>query len=184
MPDKKIIIGLTNPKSATNVGAVMRAAGCFSADSVLYTGSRYDRGVKLNTDTKKISSTIPLTGVESLLTHKADGFKVVCVDLVEGATPLPTFTHPDKALYIFGPEDGTIKQAVIDQADAVIYIPTQGCLNLAATVNVVLYDRLAKSTTHITDNTLIRTSRDTNNRVKVKHNHNVKINSKIKTDLL
>ena len=25
-----------------------------------------------------------------------------------------------------------------------IYIPTEGCMNLAATVNVVLYDRMAK----------------------------------------
>jgi len=27
----------------------------------------------------------------------------------------------------------------------VVYIPTVGCMNLAATVNVVLYDRLAKA---------------------------------------
>ena len=168
MSDKKIMIGLTNPKSATNVGAVMRAAGCFSVDSVLYTGSRYDRSIRLNTDTKKISSTIPLTNVESLLAQKTDDIKVICVDLVEGASPLPAFTHPDRALYLFGPEDGTIKQTIIDQADAVVYIPTTGCMNLAASVNVVLYDRLAKSTTHITDNSLIRKSRDTNNRVKVK----------------
>ena len=168
MSDEKIVIGLTNPKSATNVGAVMRAAGCFSVDSVLYTGSRYDRSVKLNTDTKKISSTIPLTAVESLLAHKTDDIKIVCVDLVEGAAPLPAFEHPDKALYIFGPEDGTIKQSVINQADAVVYIPTTGCLNLAASVNVLLYDRLAKSAPHVTDNDLIRKSRDTNNRVKVK----------------
>ncbi|MBU0538004.1 MAG: 23S rRNA methyltransferase, partial [Gammaproteobacteria bacterium] len=26
----------------------------------------------------------------------------------------------------------------------IVYIPTKGCMNLAATVNVVLYDRLAK----------------------------------------
>jgi tRNA(Leu) C34 or U34 (ribose-2'-O)-methylase TrmL len=26
-----------------------------------------------------------------------------------------------------------------------VYIPTVGCMNLAATVNVVLYDRLAKA---------------------------------------
>jgi tRNA(Leu) C34 or U34 (ribose-2'-O)-methylase TrmL len=26
----------------------------------------------------------------------------------------------------------------------VVYVPTIGCMNLAATVNVVLYDRLAK----------------------------------------
>ena len=168
MPDKKIVVGLTNPKSATNVGAVMRAAGCFTVDSVLYTGVRYDCSVKLNTDTKKISSLIPLTNVENLLAHKTDDIKVICVELVEGACPLPTFEHPDKALYIFGPEDGTIKQTIIDQADAVVYIPTIGCMNLAASVNVVLYDRLAKSRTHMTDNDLIRKSRDTNNRVKVK----------------
>jgi tRNA(Leu) C34 or U34 (ribose-2'-O)-methylase TrmL len=168
MSDKKIMIGLSNPKSATNVGAVMRAAGCFAVDSVLYTGTRYDRTVRLNTDTQKISSTIPLTSVESLLPEQTTDIKIVCVDLIEGASPLPTFKHPDKALYIFGPEDGTIKQAVIDQADAVVYIPTTGCMNLAASVNVVLYDRLAKSANHITDNELIRRSRDNNNRVKVK----------------
>lgn len=168
MSDTKIIIALSNPKSPTNVGAVMRAAGCFCVDSVLYTGERYDRAVKLNTDTKKISATVPLTGVKNLLDHRIDGLKVVCVDLIEGALPLPIFDHPEKALYIFGPEDGTIDQSVIDQADAVVYIPTIGCMNLAATVNVVLYDRLAKSTTHATDNLLIRQSRDTNNKVKVR----------------
>ncbi len=168
MSDKKIVIGLTNPKSATNVGAIMRAAGCFSVDAVLYTGTRYDRSVKLNTDTKKIAACTPLTKVENLLEQRTDDMQVICIELVEGAAPLPTFKHPDKALYIFGPEDGTIKQSVIDQADAVIYIPTTGCMNLAATVNVLLYDRLAKSTTHKTDNGLIRKSRDTNNRVKVK----------------
>jgi len=168
MSDKKVVIGLTNPKSATNVGAVMRAAGCFSVDAVLYTGSRYDRSVKLNTDTKKVSSTISLTNVEDLSAYKTNETKIICVDLVEGATPLPAFTHPNNALYIFGPEDGTIKQAVIDQADDVIYIPTIGCMNLAATVNVVLYDRLAKQTKYITNNELIRKSRDTNNRTKVR----------------
>ena len=168
MSEQQIIIGLTNPKSATNVGAVMRAAGCFSVNKVLYTGTRYDRSVKLNTDTKKISSTIPLTQVDDLLANKHPDTKVICVDLIEGATPLPAFQHPADAIYIFGPEDNTIKQRVINQADHVVYIPTIGCLNLAATVNVVLYDRMSKSTTYHTDNDLIRNSRDTNNRVKVK----------------
>ena len=98
--------------------------------------------------------------------------KIICVDLVEGATPLPLFEHPDQALYVFGPEDGTISQAVIDQADDVVYVPTVGCMNLAASVNVLLYDRLAKSLVKQdkleTDNTLIRNSRDTNNTAFVK----------------
>ena len=93
--------------------------------------------------------------------------KVICVDLVEGATPLPEFIHPENAFYIFGPEDGTISQGIIDAADDVVYIPTIGCMNLAATVNVVLYDRLAKSDNIITGDDLIKSSRDTNNKVKV-----------------
>jgi len=163
-----VSIGLSNPKSPTNVGAVMRAAGCFQVDSVLYTGQRYDRAAPFCTDTKNISQSIPLTGVECLLESVPEQTRIVCVELVEGAIPLPKFRHPDNALYIFGPEDGTISQAVIDRADAVVYIPTVGCMNLAATVNVVLYDRLSKSAHTLASDELIRQSRDTNNKVKVK----------------
>ena len=38
-------------------------------------------------------------------------------------------------------------RAVLDyeeKFDKVVYVPTQGCMNLAASVNVILYDRLAK----------------------------------------
>ena len=38
-------IGLTNPKSPDNVGAVMRAAGCYNASEVLYTGVRFDKAM-------------------------------------------------------------------------------------------------------------------------------------------
>ncbi len=132
-------IGLSNPKGAENVGAVMRAAGCFQADAVFYTGTRYDRAARFNTDTKNITENIPLTGVTDLIESAPEHSQIVCVELVEGATPLPEYKHPDNAFYIFGPEDGTLDQEIIDKADTVIYIPTTGCLNLAATVNVVLY---------------------------------------------
>lgn len=170
MSKYEVSIGLCNPKSASNVGGVMRAAGCFSVDRVLYTGKRYDRAIKLNTDTKKINSKIPLIAVDDLFVNVESNLHIVCVDLIEGATPLPTFKHPDNALYLFGPEDGTLSQALIDKADSVVYVPTIGCMNLAASVNVLLYDRLAKQKKHCTNNQLIQQSRDTNNRVKVKNN--------------
>jgi len=46
-------------------------------------------------------------------------------------------------------------------------VPTVGCMNLAASVNVLLYDRLAKAADRKVGDALIRSSRDTNNRVKV-----------------
>ncbi len=168
MNKSKVVIGLIDPKSPTNVGAVMRAAGCYRANAVLYTGTRYLRAARFNTDTHSAVLDIPLTGVSSLLEHIPEDVKVVCVELVEGATPLPEYQHPDRAFYIFGPEDGTIAQEIIDRADDVVYVPTHGCMNLAATVNVVLYDRMAKSPLTMASDALIIQSRDTNNNVKVK----------------
>ncbi len=168
MEESTVSIGLSNPKSPSNVDSVLRAAGCFQVDSVFYTGERYVRAAQFNTDTKNMGRRIPLKGVASLLECDSNNRKLVCVEFVEGAIPLPKYQHPDNALYIFGPEDGNVSQKIIDSADAVIYIPTMGCLNLAATVNVVLYDRMAKSSLTIANNELIRLSRSPNNRVKLK----------------
>ncbi|MEC6907043.1 MULTISPECIES: RNA methyltransferase [Photobacterium] len=167
MKDASVIIGLSNPKSPTNIGAVLRAAGCYKADAVIYTGTRYDKAAKFQTDTKKMAQTIPLSGVESMLDNLPKDMKIVCVDFAEGATLLPHFQHPDKAIYIFGPEDGSISQDVADRADHVVYVPTVGCMNLAASVNVVLYDRLAKQENIIQSDDHIRQNRDNKNNLRV-----------------
>ena len=168
MTKNQVCIGLINPKSPSNVGSVIRAAGCYQADAIFYTGVRYSRAAKFNTDTKSFGENIPLTAVNCLLDDVTEDTKVVCVDLIEGAIPLPEFKHPENAYYIFGPEDGTISQNIIDRADAAVYVPTIGCMNLAASVNVVLYDRLAKTQNTIASDALIKKSRDRNNKVKVK----------------
>ncbi len=168
MTTPHVALGIINPKNASNIGAVMRAAGCYRVDAVWYTGHRYDRAVKLNTDTKDVRYKIPLNGVDCLLESVSEHMKVICVELAEGAMPLPSFQHPEHAFYIFGSEDDTIGQEIIDRADAVVYVPTVGCMNLAGSVNVVLYDRLAKSDSAFGSDALIRSSRDTNNRVKVR----------------
>lgn len=163
-----VFIGLCNPKSPTNVGAVMRAAGCYQASQVRYSGGRFERAAQYQTDTKDIASSIPLLRFDDLLEQLADGMQVVCVEFAEGATPLPGFVHPDCALYLFGPEDGSVPQEIIDAAHHVVFVPTTGSMNLAATVNVVLYDRLAKLPLNVHSDDLIKRHRDTNNRLKVR----------------
>ncbi|MFA0071365.1 TrmH family RNA methyltransferase, partial [Vibrio breoganii] len=79
---------------------------------------------KFHTDTKSATRTIPLTSVESFLDNLDTETQIVCVELAEGATPLPRFKHPENAIYIFGPEDGSISQDVADRADHVVYVPT------------------------------------------------------------
>jgi len=172
MKHPEVRIGLINPKSPENVGSVLRAGANFRVDGIFYTGHRYPRALMRNPAipdmSRKLSENVPISGVSCLLEDIAENMKIVCVEFAENATPLPEFNHPDAAYYIFGPEDGTLSQELIDRSDAVIYVPTIGCMNLAATVNVVLYDRLAKQSQYFTNNDLIRRSRDTNNNLKVR----------------
>jgi tRNA(Leu) C34 or U34 (ribose-2'-O)-methylase TrmL len=150
------------------MGSILRAAGCYKVLSIRYNGQRYARAKSFSTDTKNAHLNIPLTQVNTLIEPIADkALTKVAIELVEGATPLPLFKHPENALYVFGPEDGSIEQDIIDQCDHVVYIPTVGCMNLAATVNVLLYDRLAKTTIMPNDDKMIKASRDTNNRTKI-----------------
>ena len=172
MKQSKVSIGLINPKSPDNVHSVMRASGNYGVDGVFYTGRRYSSALERNPNapniSRKVSKNIPLSEVTCLLDEVSEDTKIVCVELAENAIALPEYEHPDNAFYIFGPEDSTIAQDVIDRADAVVYVPTIGCMNLSATVNVLLYDRLMKSYQGIEGNELILASRDRNNTLKVK----------------
>lgn len=134
-------IGLDNPKFDINVGSVLRAAGNYEAAFVAATGRRYK---KANTDTMRSYRHIPFINVDELKLIVPYDCVPVAVDLIEGATPLPDYKHPERAFYIFGAEDATLGYRVTDWCRDTIYIPTNRCMNLAATVNVVLYDRMAK----------------------------------------
>lgn len=134
-------IGLDNPKAAVNVGSALRAAGCYGAAMVAMTGNRSGR---TPTDTMKQYRHRPLLRVENLKDIIPYDCVPVAVDLIEGAIPLPEYEHPERAFYIFGAEDATLGERVTSWCRDTICIPTDGCMNLAATVNVVLYDRLVK----------------------------------------
>ncbi len=167
--NQKVSIGLVNPKNPVNVASILRAAGCYGVASVFYTGQRYRFAKDFNADTKAFHKTIPTVGVDDLKDVVPVGASVVAIELVEGAIPLPAFSHPDNAFYVLGPEDGSLDEEILAWCNHVVYVPTYSCMNLAATANVLLYDRLSK-TEYEHGDALIRQSRDTNNRTKIKTN--------------
>lgn len=161
-------IALFNPKSPLNMGAVLRAAGCFEAQALYYCGHRYNRASQFVGDTKLTHEKILIRHVDSLQHDLPKDLVKVAIELTEGAKPLMTFEHPARAVYIFGPEDGTLPQALLYHCDEVVYIPTIGCLNLAGAVNVVLYDRLLKGDGKEVETRSIRANRDNRNRTRLK----------------
>ncbi len=136
-------IGLIRPKNVHNEGGIMRAAHCFGASLVMLQGARFQRQ---SSNVTRAERHIPTMHVDSIVDSAPHGCLRIAVDLIEGATDLRDFIHPERAIYIFGPEDGTLGKAVHERCQHVVSIPTAFCLNLAATVNVVLYDRMAKRT--------------------------------------
>jgi len=135
-------IGLHMPKTPVNIGATLRACGCYDARLLAISGKRYHRHCA---DTQAAYRHMPMLQVDDLQSVVPYDCVPVAVDLIEGATPLQDYVHPERAFYIFGPEDGTLGKATLSWCRDVIYVPTRYCMNLAATVNVVLYDRLAKT---------------------------------------
>lgn len=133
-------IGLFHPKNGVNVGAVLRAAGVFDVAMVAVTGNRFKA---YPTDTECVRRRMPLLFVDDLRSVIPHDCVPIAIELIPGAKPLPTFPHPPRAFYVFGPEDGSLGQGVTSWCRDVLYIPA-GCLNLAAAVNVVLYDRMVK----------------------------------------
>ena len=86
----------------------------------------------------------PLFNVEDVMAMIPKGCVPVAVDLVDDAINIYDYTHPDRAFYIFGPEDGTLPKEVTEKCREKIYIPTTHCMNLAVTTQIVLYDRSLK----------------------------------------
>ena len=138
------VVALHNPKTGENVGGAMRAAGVYGASLVVVSGARFGRIMQHPTDTMKAWRQMPVLHLNDPLIGLPYDCTPVAVDLLPDAKPLPDFTHPERAYYIFGPEDGTLSEPIVSQCVHKIYVPTRRCMNLAATVNVVLYDRLAK----------------------------------------
>lgn len=134
-------IGLDNPKDSVNVGSALRAAGCYGAAFVAASGKRFGAGP---TDTMKVYRHLPFLRPNDVFDLLPFDCVPVAVDLIPGAIPLQEYTHPERAYYIFGAEDATLGERILSRCRDVVYVQTKGCMNLAATVNVVLYDRRYK----------------------------------------
>lgn len=136
-------IGLVRPKHDVNIGSAIRAAHCYGAAMLAIENARAE--VKQKTDTQSGWRHMPVLRGDNLRDLIPYGAIPIAVDLVDGAESLFSFQHPQRAFYIFGPEDGTLGRRHIDWCPYKIQIPTIGCMNLAATINVVFYDRALKA---------------------------------------
>lgn len=137
---------LVNPKYPHNLAAAIRACSCFGINSLLWTGSRVDPskfGRLPREERMKGYRDVTWSNCEKPFDIFPLGTPI-CVEIGMNAMNLVDFQHPQNAIYVFGPEDGSVPQVIRRLCHNFIYIPAYHCLNLAAALNVVLYDRVSK----------------------------------------
>ena len=139
-------IGLDRPTDPVNVGHALRAAFCFDARLVIIGGDTPSiRLSKLTTDPMRSFRHIPVIKSKNLLDAVPEGTTVVGIELCDDASTLMDFKHPERACYVFGPENGVLSDEILERCAHKIMIPTMASLNLGMTVNIAMYDRLAKA---------------------------------------
>ena len=125
-----------------NMGNLLRSAHAFGA-KFFFTIGAHPRAFEAKSDTSKAVHHLPVyhwaNADEIILPFRC---KLVGVELIEGATDLPSFRHPLHAAYVLGPELGVLSEALLSRCDHVIKIPTAFCINVAMAGAIVMYDRV------------------------------------------
>ena len=144
-------IVLVNPRFAHNVGMAVRLASCYGMGQLWFTGDRVrleleqrsrlprEERIKGWRDVKMLNYERPLEQFPSEAVP-------VAVEVRSNSEQLQNFVHPKNAVYVFGPEDGSIPPPVLAKCHRFVVIPTiRGyCLNLATALATILWDRALK----------------------------------------
>jgi tRNA(Leu) C34 or U34 (ribose-2'-O)-methylase TrmL len=139
-------IALVDPKYPHNVGMVVRLASCYGLGQVWFSGDRVTldprRGERLPREERmKGYKDVELVQYDHFFDQFPAGTVPVAVEVRANSEPLHAFEHPEHALYVFGPEDGSLPPALLPRCHRFVVIPTRHCLNLATAVATVLWDR-------------------------------------------
>lgn len=144
---------LVNPKYDYNVGGAQRACSCWGVPQLWWTGNRvrFEATATGKGNKKRLPREERMKGYMDVelrqFDYPFDQFEevtTVAIELIPGAEQLPSFEHPERAVYVFGPEDGSIDSITRKHCHRFVSIPSYHCTNLSLAVGLVLYDRFTK----------------------------------------
>jgi tRNA (guanosine-2'-O-)-methyltransferase len=129
-----------------NVGSILRTAAVFGVDRVWLCGATAHPGhpsarkTALGTD-RLLSFDYPQTAVLGADAARAEGYRVIAVELAIGAVPLHEADLTGNVCLAVGNEDHGCSAGLLAAADLVAYIPQVGrvgSLNVAAAAAIAL----------------------------------------------
>ncbi len=135
-------------QSPFNVGAILRTAAAFRVETVYVTPSTANvadsRSQRLAMGTDRYLEIVKSADVNAALSDaRADGYRVIAIELADGALPLHQIDLRGDVCLVLGNEDQGLRKDVLEGADAVGFIPQLGkvgSLNVATAAAIAMYE--------------------------------------------
>lgn len=134
-------IGIFAPRNWENIGTLWRSAWQLGAAGIFTIGPKPRHQP---TDMLHVDHKIPLRHFETLadfLTARPVGAELVGIEM--GGTPLRTFRHPSRAIYLLGSEANGLSPEAIRACNHLIEIESVNypSYNVAVSGSIVMYHR-------------------------------------------
>ena len=144
----RVAVVLDDVQGPFNVGAIIRTAAALRVDDVWLAGrtpAPTDPKVgktALGTDRYLTFHRVD-TAIEAIDAARSAGYRVVGLELADGARPLHELDAVDATCIVVGHEDRGCSPATLDACDEVAFLPQLGrvgSLNVATAASIALYE--------------------------------------------
>lgn len=144
----RLAVGLDDVMGPFNVGAVLRSAAAYRAEVMWITdagtGAEHPKVGRTALGSERFIDVRRAAGPGELLAEaRQEGFRVIAVELAEGAQPLHELDLATDVCLVIGNEDHGVHREVLADADAIGYLPQLGkvgSLNVATAASIAMYE--------------------------------------------
>ncbi len=146
--DRRVALLLDGVQTPFNVGAILRTAAAMRVEHLWLAGAtaapthERTRKTALGAD-RYLTWTAVEDAAEGVQAARGDGYRVVGVELAEGAVPLHEADISGDVCLAVGHEDRGLSAGCLDACDEVAFIPQLGrigSLNVATAAAIALYE--------------------------------------------
>ena len=126
-----IVALLQSVEYPANVGSIFRVADALDLTGLVLTGitpeptvgtaHKVARGKEARVPWRYVA-----TPGEALAELKAEGYRIIAVEIADEAVPFTEYEYPDKLCLIVGHEDHGVTNQTLSLCDAAVYIPMFG----------------------------------------------------------
>lgn len=137
-------IGIEHGKHSINMGTLWRSANILDAAYIFTVGRRFKRQASDTLKTWRHLPTFHYADMDDLYAHLPYNCLLVGVEMDPRATPLASFAHPERAVYLLGAEDHGLTREATERCHRLVVLPGEHSMNVSVAGSIVMYDRVTR----------------------------------------